>query len=348
MPQERYCFASDNCAGICPEALETLLAANEGYSPSYGEDPWTERASSLLRDIFETDCSVFFCFTGTAANSMAIGHLCQSYHSVLCHSYAHVETDECGAPEFFTNGTKLILVSGEHGKVGLDTVRIAVERRQDIHYPKPRVLSLTQATELGTVYSLPELQALAEVSRHYGLSIHMDGARLANAIVSLGASPAEVTWKAGADVLCLGGAKNGMLCAEAVVFFNHNLAREFDFRCKQAGQLSSKMRFMTAAWVGLLESGAWLKNAHHANQSAKKLHERLVGEFGFTVLHPQQANSVFVDLPEAVSQGMHERGWHFYSFIGSGGSRLMCSWNTTQEDIDDFLQDLREVVAQQP
>ncbi|GMV66382.1 MAG: threonine aldolase [Candidatus Hinthialibacteria bacterium] len=343
MTQEHFCFASDNCAGMCPEALEAFLKANQDYSPSYGDDPWTERASNLLREIFETDCAVYFCFTGTAANSMAIGHLCQSYHSVLCHCYAHVETDECGAPEFFTNGTKVILVSGDHGKVDPEAARSAVERRKDIHYPKPRVLSLTQATELGTVYSTSELQALAEVSKRYGMNIHMDGARLANAIVSLGISPAELTWKAGVDVLCLGGAKNGILCAEAVVFFNLDLAREFDFRCKQAGQLASKMRFMTAAWVGLLESGAWLENARHANSAAHTLCRRLVEEFNFPIRHPQQANSVFVDLPEAVSLAMHQRGWHFYSFIGSGGSRLMCSWKTSQDEIDRFIDDLRAV-----
>ncbi len=341
MSTDRYEFASDNCAGICPEALRFLLEANEGYAPSYGDDHWTARASDLLREVFETDCQVFFCFTGTSANSMAIGHLCSSYHSMLCHAYSHVETDECGAPEFFTHGTKIILLHGEHGKVTPEAVQEAVGRRKDIHYPKPRVLSLTQATELGTVYTVKELQALHEVARRNGLKIHMDGARFGNAAVALGVKPSEISWKAGVDVLCLGGAKNGMPCGEAVIFFNLPLAEEFDYRCKQAGQLASKMRFIAAPWVGMLESGAWLENSKRANQSAARLAELLSSIPGLKILHPREANSVFVDMPHDVSEILHQRGWHFYDFIGTGGSRLMCSWKTTEASIDDFIRDLK-------
>jgi threonine aldolase len=340
MSTDRYEFASDNCAGICPEALRFLLEANEGYAPSYGEDRWTARASDLIREIFETDCSVFFCFTGTSANSMAIGHLCNSYHSVLCHTFAHVETDECGAPEFFTHGTKIILLPGEHGKATMESIREAVDRRKDIHYPKPHVLSLTQATELGTVYTVKELQLLGEEAKRNGLKIHMDGARFGNAAASLGVTPKEISWKAGVDVLCLGGAKNGMPCGEAVIFFDLSLAEEFDFRCKQAGQLASKMRFMAAPWVGMLESGAWLENSRRANQSAARLAELLSTHPDHKILHPREANSVFVDIPAPVSEKLHRLGWHFYDFIGTGGSRLMCSWKTTDTDIDDFISDL--------
>ncbi len=341
MSSERFEFASDNCAGICPEALRFLLDANEGYAPSYGEDPWTARASDLLRELFETDCQVFFCFTGTSANSMAIGHLCNSYHSVLCHAFAHVETDECGAPEFFTHGTKIILLQGTHGKVTVEALQEAVDRRKDIHYPKPRVLSLTQATELGTVYTVEELQALGEAAKRNHLKIHMDGARFGNAVASLGVAPGELSWRAGVDVLCLGGAKNGMPCGEAVIFFDLALAEEFDFRCKQAGQLASKMRFMAAPWVGMLESGAWLENSKRANQSAARLEDFLRTIPGLKILHPRQANSVFVDIPKYVSDGLHELGWHFYDFIGTGGSRLMCSWKTTDSDIEAFIHDLK-------
>lgn len=341
MASDRYEFASDNCAGICPQALRCLVEANEGYAPSYGDDEWTARASDLLREVFETNCSVFFCFTGTSANSMAIGHLCDSYHSVLCHAFAHVETDECGAPEFFTHGTKIILLSGAHGKADPASIQEAVDRRKDIHYPKPRVLSLTQATELGTVYSVDELKILGETARRNGLKIHMDGARFGNAVTSLGVSPSEISWKAGVDVLCLGGAKNGMPCGEAVIFFDLELAEEFDYRCKQAGQLASKMRYMTAPWVGMLESGAWLENARQANHAARRLEMQLSEIPGLRILNPVQVNSVFVDMPERVSDELHRRGWHFYDFIGTGGSRLMCSWKTTDEDVDEFVRDLK-------
>ena len=221
-------FASDNYAGICPEALAAMLEANQGHEVSYGDDTWTARASNLLREVFETNCEVFFVFNGTSANSLSLASLCQSYHSILCHEQAHIETAECGAPEFFANGTKVLLLPGAQGKVEPKAIEHAVHRRSDIHYPKPRVLSLTQATELGTVYSLEELRAVTEVARHCHLRVHMDGARFANAVVALGVIPKELTWEAGVDVLCLGGSTNGIALGEAVVFFNTELAREFD------------------------------------------------------------------------------------------------------------------------
>src|SRR5271169_1457048 len=196
-------LTSDNQSGICPEAWSGLIAANaEGHCPSYGDDSWTARAADMLRETFETDdCEVFFCFTGTAANALTIAHLCQSYNSIICHEIAHVETDECGAPEFFANGAKLLLAGGENGKLTPDSVQAVIERRTDIHYPRPRVLSLTQGTELGTVYTREEIQKLAKVAKAGGLRVHMDGARFANAVASLGVKPAEITWKAGIDAL---------------------------------------------------------------------------------------------------------------------------------------------------
>jgi threonine aldolase len=208
LPVFSAAFASDNCAGMCPEASASFSEANCGYAPAYGDDAWTARTCTLLRDLFETDCELFFCFNGTAANSMAIGHLCNSYHSVICHECAHVETDECGGPEFFTNGTKLLLACGDEGKVSPDAVEAIVQKRTDIHYPKPRVLSVTQATELGTVYSIAELATLGELARRHGLRIHMDGARLANAAASLKCDLAQITWKIGVDVLSFGGTRH--------------------------------------------------------------------------------------------------------------------------------------------
>ncbi|MFN7140522.1 MAG: threonine aldolase family protein [Limisphaerales bacterium] len=342
--QPRRQFASDNYSGICPEAWAAMAEANQGHVRSYGDDPWTERASNLIRETFETNCEIFFVFNGTAANSLALASLCQSYHSIVCHELAHVETDECGAPEFFSNGTKVLLVPGENGKITPDGIEAMVKRRTDIHFPKPRVVSVTNATEVGTVYSVNELKAIGDVARKLNLHFHMDGARFANAVASLKVSPAELTWKAGVDVLCFGGSKNGIALGEAVVFFNTDLAKEFDYRCKQAGQLASKMRFLSAPWVGMLQNGTWLRYADSANRMAELMDQKLRELPGVTTLFPRQANSVFVQLPKPVIEGMYAKGWIFYSFIGKGGCRLMCSWDTTAEDIEQFVTDLKSLL----
>jgi threonine aldolase len=287
---------------------------------------------------------VFFVFNGTAANSLALASLCQSYNSILCHELAHVEVAECGAPEFFANGSKLLLLPGANGKVDPKSIERAVKRRTDIHYPKPRALSLTQGTEVGTVYSLDELRALADRARHFHLRIQMDGARFANAVISLGVTPKEITWQAGVDVLCFGSTKNGTAVGEAVVFFNPELAREFDFRCKQGGQLASKMRFLAAPWVGMLQDGAWLRHARHANTMAKRLEAAITGLPNVQVSYPVQTNAVFAKLPDEVIQAMYARGWKFYTHVGVDDARLMCSWDTTPEDVDAFAADLKREV----
>jgi threonine aldolase len=338
-------FASDNYAGICPEAWSALAEANQDHAPGYGDDAWTTRAADLIRETFETDCEVFFVFNGTSANSLSLAHLGESYHSILCSEVAHVETDECGAPEFFSNGMKVLTVPGEAGKVTPAAIEHAVRRRSDIHYPKPRAVSLTQCTELGTVYDPGELKAVWAMARSLGLRIHMDGARFANAVVSLGVQPKEISWQAGVDVLCLGGTKNGMAAGEAVVFFDRSLAKEFEYRVKQAGQLASKMRFLSAPWVGMLKDGAWLRNGRRANLMAERLRVELAGVPGIRVLYPRQANSVFAELPKEVVDGLHGRGWRFYDFIAWGGSRLMCSWDTTEEDVVRFAADAKELLA---
>ncbi|MCC2669069.1 MAG: Threonine aldolase [Armatimonadetes bacterium] len=334
-------FASDNYAGICPEAWAAMDQANRGHVAAYGDDPWTARASELIRELFETPCEVFFVFNGTAANSLALSAMCQSYHSILCHETAHVETDECGAPEFFSNGTKILLVPGEDGKIDPDALEAKVLRRDDIHYPKPKVVSLTQATELGTVYRPEEIGAISEEVRRLGLRLHMDGARFANAVAALGVAPREITWEAGVEVLSFGGTKNGGGLGEAVVFFNRDLAQEFDYRCKQAGQLASKMRFLAAPWVGMLAEGAWLRYARQANNMAALLETELRRIPGVTLLFPREANSVFVQLPPAAAEALRAAGWKFYTFIGQGGARLMCSWDTTEEDVLALAESLR-------
>ncbi len=333
-------FASDNYSGICPEALEYLLAANQGDAPAYGNDSWTQRAADRFRELFEADCEVFFVFNGTAANSLSLAALCQSYHSVICHETAHIETDECGGPEFASNGSKLLLAKGERGKLDPAEVERLIVRRSDIHYPKPKVLSVTQATELGTVYTLDELHPLRESADRHQLKMHMDGARFANALVTLDRTPAQATWQAGVDVLCLGGTKNGMAVGEAILFFDRELATDFAYRCKQAGQLASKMRFIAAPWLGLLETGAWLRNARQANAMAAYLEQRLGALKGPRLMFPRQANSVFLELPERAIAALRGKGWQFYTFIGVGGVRLMCSWNTPREAVDQFIDDL--------
>ena len=337
-------FASDNYAGICPEAWQAMAEANAGHERSYGDDAWTSQAADLIRDIFETECEVFFSFNGTAANSLSLASLCQSYHSILCTDVAHVETDECGAPEFFSNGTKMLLVPAVNGKIDPAGIERMVRKRTDIHYPKPRVVSLTQATEVGTVYTPDEIKAVWAKAKSSGLRIHMDGARFANAVASLGCAPKEITWQAGVDVLCFGGTKNGMAVGEAVVFFNRELAHEFEYRCKQAGQLCSKMRFLSAPWVGMLQDGAWLRHAKHANAMAAYLEESLSQLPGVKPLFPRQANAVFAELPRPAIEALWAKGWMFYTFIGQGGCRLMCSWDTRREDVDALVADLKPLL----
>jgi len=339
-PAAKRRFASDNTAGICPEAWQAMERANQGAAAAYGDDPWTLEASNRLRELFEIDCDVFFTFGGTAANSLGLASLCQSYHSVIAHEFAHVETDECGGPEFYSNGTKLLLASGPNGKVDPASVGEIVRRRTDIHFPKPRALSITQATEMGTVYTLAELDAVREVVHRTGLHLHMDGARFANAVATLGASPKEITWKMGVDVLCFGGTKNGMAVGDCVIFFNHELAHEFGYRCKQAGQLASKMRFLAAPWTGLLENDAWLENGRRANRAAQRLATGLRQVAGVEILFPVEANSVFVRFPAPLADGLRSAGWVFYNFIGAGGQRLMCNWSTTDEEVDELLADV--------
>ena len=338
-------FASDNYAGICPEALQALLDANQGHAPAYGDDEWTNRVSDRLRDLFETDCDVYFAFNGTAANSLALAALCQSYHSVICHEVAHVETDECGGPEFFSNGSKLLPASGTNGKLTPEAILGVITRRNDIHFPKPRVVTLTQATEVGTLYRPTEISAISELAHERGLRVHMDGARFANAVASLGVSPADTTWRAGIDVLCFGGTKMGLPVGEAIVFFDRSLSTDFAWRCKQAGQLASKMRFLSAPWLGILDNNIWLKHARHANAMAQRLASGLADIPGTSLLFPVEANGVFANVPAPVQEGLRARGWRFYTFIGAGGVRFMCAWDTSEESVDTLLADLHELAS---
>ena len=337
-PELKYHFASDNCSGLCPEAWQAMEKANVGYHPSYGADSITAEACETFRQFFETDCEVFFVFNGTAANSLSLAALCQSYHSVICSDVAHIETDECGAPEFFSNGSKLLTAKSFLGKLDPLDVERLITHRMDLHYPRPKALSITQSTELGTIYRPGEIAGLCSLAKKNGLHVHMDGARFFNALAGGTASPADITWRAGVDVLCCGGTKLGMAVTEAVVFFNHDLARDFEYRCKQAGQLCSKMRFISAQWLRILSDNVWQTHAAKANSLARKLADGLGKISGVQILYPVDANAVFARLPEDLKTQLKSRGWQFYSFIG-GGSRLVCSWATTEADVQSFLAD---------
>jgi threonine aldolase len=337
-------FASDNYSGICPEALDAMLAANAGSAVAYGDDEWTQRAADAFRKLFDADAEVFFVFNGTAANSLALASLCQSYHSVICAASAHVETDECGAPEFFSNGSKLLVAQTADGKLTPQAIRTLATSRSDIHFPKPRVVTITQPTETGQVYAIDEIRAISAVCRELGLKLHMDGARFPHACASLGCTPGAMTWEAGVDVLCFGGTKNGMAVGEAILFFDRALAEDFDYRCKQAGQLASKMRFLSAPWIGLLESGAWLRNAEHGNGCARRFAAEVADLPGVRPIFPVESNSVFLEAPAEVLDRLRTRGWRFYTFIG-GGARFMFAWDARPERVAQLAADVREAVG---
>ncbi|CAN7293426.1 threonine aldolase family protein [Rhizobacter sp. LjRoot28] len=337
-------FASDNYAGICPDAWAAMAEANAGHAPAYGDDRWTTLAADAFRSLFKADCEVFFVFNGTAANSLALASLCQSYHGVICSDMSHVETDECGAPEFFSNGSKLLVAPSTDGKLTPAAIRAIATNRTDIHFPKPRVVTITQPTETGLVYRPEELQALSATCRELGLVLHMDGSRFANACASLGCEPADITWRVGVDVLCFGGTKNGMAAGEAILFFDRRLAEDFDYRCKQAGQLASKMRFLSAPWVRMIDSGAWLRNGQHANACAQRVARGLDGVQGIEPMFPVQANGVFLKMAPPLVEALRAKGWRFYTFIG-GCVRLMFAWDSQPERVDELVRDLREVAA---
>lgn len=339
---DRHEFASDNTAPICREALAALQRANVEAVPSYGEDRFTEDVCNRVRKIFETDCDVFLVFNGTAANALALAQVCRSFHSVICHERSHMQSDECGAPEFFTGGSKLLLVGGADGKIDIGEAESIVAKQGELHSHKPRAISITQSTELGTVYTRDEVGAIGEFARHRDLVVHMDGARFANAIATLDCAPKEITWKVKVDVLSFGGTKNGLGAGELVVFFNKEMARDFDYRAKQGGQLGSKMRFLAAPWAALLKDDVWLRNARHANTAACKLAELLRTEAKIDIVFPVQANAVFVRMREEMARDLRARGWHFYKFIAPDIYRLMCSWSATDELIAEFVSDLKK------
>lgn len=334
-------FASDNNAGCCPEVFAALQDYGPGHVVGYGSDSITAKAKQLFRELFETDCETFFVFNGTAANSLAVGRFCSAHHGVLCHRYSHIESDECNAPGFLNQGLRILTVDGPDGKIDLDNLQEALRGRRDFHASQPRVVSLTNTTELGTLYRPNEIAELADFAGRNGLAVHVDGARFANAVASAGCTPAELTWKVGVDVLVFGGTKNGMAFGEAVVFFKNADTAGFTYRMKQSGQLASKMRFLAAQWLGLLGDGKWLEYARHANAMAERLRSGLSQVASVKLLFPREGNAVFAKIPDPIVARLYELGWRFYTDVGpGGGARLMCSWDTTCEDVDRFVKDV--------
>ena len=337
-------FASDNNAGMCPEALAAMIEANAaGHALGYGGDPWTERACDAIRTLLEApEAEVFLVYNGTAANALALAQLCRSYSAVIAHAFSHIEWDEAGAVGFFSGGATIMGADTPSGKLTPEAVtQLAGKFGRGFQHVKPAVVSLAQSTELGTVYTLAELTAISATAHRLGLKVHMDGARFANAVAALGCSPADMCWRAGVDVLSLGGVKNGLGIGEALVFFDKSDARELEWRAKQAGQLNSKMRLMAAPWIGIIDSGAWLRNAQHANAMARRLGEGLTRIAGLRLLHPVAANAVFADIPVAVQARLRAKGWAFYTFLGETGCRLMCAWDTPASIVEEFLSDAK-------
>lgn len=334
-------FGSDNVTGAHPKVMDALSRAAEGPAIPYGGDAWTERVQERLRAVFDKpDLLAFPVATGTAANSLALACVTPPWGAVLCHADAHVQVDECGAPEMFTGGAKLVPLDGPDGKLTVDSLRepLAAAAARDVHRVRPAALTLTQATESGTVYAPAEVSALAAAAHGAGLAVHMDGARFANALVSLDVSPAEATWKAGVDMLSFGATKNGCWAAEAVVFFRPELAEGFEYRRKRAGHLFSKMRFVSAQLEAYLDDDLWLDNARHANACAARLAEGLTGA-GVRLAHPVQANEVFAHMPEAVRERVAAAGFLVipWTDLGPDAVRMVCAFNTRMDDVERLI-----------
>lgn len=325
----RYDFASDNTAPAAPEALQAIIDANSGFASGYGSDEISARAANAVRAMLDADAEVRFVASGTAANALSLAALCRPFEAVIAHEHAHVCTDETGAPGFFGHGLGLIPLPGGSGLIELSALETALATPDVAHRQSPAALSLTNATEYGTVYDRDDLGELIARAKAKGLGVHLDGARLANAAAA-GFDLTSIA-KLGVDILVVGGTKAGMTPTEAVVIFDRQMARRFDARLKQGGQLPSKGRFYAAPFIGMLESGAFVERAVHANTMAL----RLSALSPFPLRHKVQANAVFVDMDEAALSRLHAAGWFAYRFL-DGSVRFMCSWATTPESVDEL------------
>jgi threonine aldolase len=343
-------FASDNTSGAAPEIITAVAAANDGYAMPYGNDPIMTRVRDKVRDIFEApDAAVYLVATGTAANALSLAVLTQPWGAVFCHRNAHIEEDECGAPEFYTGGSKLILIDGDHARMTPEGLARAIgfTARAGVHNVQRGMVSITNATENGTIYGPEQVRALTDIARSNNLPVHMDGARFTNALVAAGCTPAELTCKAGIDVLSFGGTKNGCMGVEAVVIFDPAKAWEFELRRKRGGHLFSKHRYLSAQMDAYLTDNLWLRLARTANAAAKRLSENMLTIPSAALVHPTEANAVFAGWPRAGHRKAQDAGAAYYLWPGdqsldgpgtvSLAARLVCSWSTTDADIDRFI-----------
>jgi threonine aldolase len=332
-------FCSDNVTGVAPEIMAALAAANAGAAMGYGNDDITRRVEKLVAELFETEVTVFPVATGTAANALALSVMAPSYGAIYCHEGAHINVDECGGPELFTGGAKLLDLPGANGKLDAALIldELAEGTQGNVHCAQPAAVSLTQATERGTVYKPDEIREISELAHKHKLKVHMDGTRFANAVAGLGCAPADLSWRAGVDVLSLGGTKNGAMGAEAIIFFDRTLAASFGYHRKRGGHLFSKMRFVSAQLEALLKDGLWLRHASHANRMARRLADGVARVPGVEILNPIEANLFFARMPEPVLAGLEADGFRFYREGGPQAIRLVAAFNTDPAQVDAFI-----------
>jgi threonine aldolase len=337
--RERIKFASDNIAGACPEVLDAILKANEGDSAPYGNDDWSKILQDKFSEIFEKEVIIYPTASGTAANALALSALSPVFGSIYCHKLSHINTDECGAPEFYTGGAKLVTLEGINGKITPQELSDNIGGVGVVHHTQPSVASITQLCETGEVYQLDEIKEISKTAHKHNLKIHMDGARFANALVSLDVTPAEMTWKSGIDVLSFGATKNGCLAAEAIIFFKPELVGDLPFLMKRSGHLLSKMRFVSAQLDAYISNDVWLRNAKHANKMGKKLSEGLNSNPKIELAYPTHANEVFAKFPRPIIEHLNSEGYKMNEEELDGKAvRLVAAWNTKESDIDELLE----------
>lgn len=336
-------FASDNNAGVHPAILDAMAAANGGHAIAYGDDPVTQETTARMKEIFGQESEIFFVFIGTAANVLGLSAVTQSHHAVICPETAHINVDECGAPEKFT-GCKLLPVPVPDGKLSLEGIKKHMHGIGFEHHVQPRVISITQSTELGTLYTLDEIREITSYAHENDLLVHMDGARIANAAVAIDTGFFEMSGGAGVDLLSFGGTKNGMMYGEAVVFFDSQMAAQFKYQRKQGMQLASKMRYISAQFGAYLENDLWKKNALHANLMARKLYEAVKDIPGVEITQKVESNAVFAIIPPAIIPKL-QKEYFFYEWDEERSEvRWMCSFDTSESDIDNFAGHLRRLL----
>ena len=336
--RERVKFASDNVAGACPEVLDAIIKANEGDRAPYGDDEISKNLQDKFSEIFEKEVIVFPTSSGTAANALALSTMTPSFGNIYCHKLSHINVDECGAPEFYTGGAKLVNLNGVNGKITAEELNKSISGKGVVHHTQPSSVSITQLCETGEAYELDEIKKISEIAHNHKLNMHMDGARFANALVSLDCSPAEMTWKSGIDVLSFGATKNGCLAAEAIIFFKPELVGNLPFLMKRAGHLLSKMSFVSAQLDAYITNEVWLRNAKHANAMGKKLSQGLDQHKNIELAYPTDANEIFVKIPKDIIDQLNSEGYTINDDEWDGKAvRLVTAWNTSLSDIETFL-----------